>query len=210
MSIALTNADAVRLERCVAAGGVAVFPTDTVYGVCCDPDDARAAARLYELKGRPPERPAAVMFLALERALESLPELEASVVGALRALLPGPVTLLLVNRGRRFAAACAGDPGTLGLRVPLLPAPLRALTSVSGPLLQSSANVSGEADARVFADVPARLRDGADVALDGGALPGTPSTVIDLRDYAARGEWRVLRAGALAPAGVQKLLEPLR
>ncbi len=209
MTAALDRSDAARLERCLATGGVAVFPADTVYGIGCDPDDERAARRLYELKGRPPERPAAVMFFALEQALESLPELRDAERDALGVLLPGPVTLLLANRAARFGPACAGDPATFGLRVPALPEQLRALAGVSRPLMQSSANVSGEADARVFAEVPVRLRDGADLALDGGTLPGTPSTVIDLRDYAARGQWSVLRAGALAEGVVRELLEGL-
>jgi L-threonylcarbamoyladenylate synthase len=55
----ISKRDVERLQECVAAGGVAVIPTDTVYGVCCDPDDERAARRLYELKGRPAARPAA-------------------------------------------------------------------------------------------------------------------------------------------------------
>ena len=65
MSAALKREDAARLEQCVAAGGVAVFPSDTVYGVCCDPDDERAARRLYALKGRSPRRASAIMFLSL-------------------------------------------------------------------------------------------------------------------------------------------------
>ena len=52
------------LGACVAAGGVAVFPADTVYGLACDPENADAVARLYALKGRPPDKPAAVMFFA--------------------------------------------------------------------------------------------------------------------------------------------------
>jgi L-threonylcarbamoyladenylate synthase len=79
----LTPADARRLEECVRAGGVAIFPTDTVYGICADPDDERAVTRLYELKGRPPSRAAAVMFFARERALAALPELSAPERGAL-------------------------------------------------------------------------------------------------------------------------------
>ena len=94
----------------MAGGGVAVFPTDTVYGVCCDPEDEQAARRLYELKGRPAARPAAVMFFALEPALETLPELRDAERAALQALLPGPVTLLLANRALRFAPACRTDP----------------------------------------------------------------------------------------------------
>jgi L-threonylcarbamoyladenylate synthase len=207
MTPSLTSDDAERLRACVVGGGVAVFPTDTVYGVCCDPDDATAAQRLYELKGRPPTRPSAVMFFALEHALAALGELNEFERAALTALLPGPVTILLENRSSRFLAACRRDPTTLGLRVPWLPESLHPLCSIAEPVMQSSANISGERDARTLGEVPARLRDGADLALDGGTLPGTPSTVIDLRDYEASGNWYVLREGALTAEAVRELLQ---
>jgi L-threonylcarbamoyladenylate synthase len=199
--------DARRLEQCMAQGGVAVFPADTVYGVSCDPEDERAARRMYELKGRPSRRPSAVMFFALEPALETIGEL---LVGAecraLQALLPGPVTVLLENRTHRFAAACRSDPATLGLRVPRLPEALAALGAISRPVMQSSANISGEPDARTLAEVPRRLLDGVDEVIDGGELPGTPSTVVDLRDFARERRWHVLREGALSRDAVQQTL----
>jgi L-threonylcarbamoyladenylate synthase len=206
----LDSDDAERLRECILAGGVAVFPTDTVYGVCCDPRDEAAAQRLYELKGRPPARPAAVMFFALEPALRALGELTDTERRALQALLPGPVTLLIENRSGDFAAACRTDPATLGLRVPSLPQGLRALTQIAEPVMQTSANRSGEPDARTLAEVPSSLRDGADLVLDGGALHGTASTVIDLRTYEATGEWHVLREGALAAEAVHELLREAR
>jgi L-threonylcarbamoyladenylate synthase len=206
----LDSDDAERLRECVAAGGVAVFPTDTVYGVCCDPDDEAAAQRLYELKGRPPARPAAVMFFALEPALRALGDLSQAERRALQALLPGPVTLLIENRSGDFAAACRTDPTTLGLRVPWLPEGLRALAQVAEPVMQTSANRSGEPDARTLAEVPSSLRDGADLVLDGGALRGTASTVVDLREYEASGEWHVLREGALATEAIRELLDQAR
>jgi L-threonylcarbamoyladenylate synthase len=198
--------DVVRLERCVAGGGVAVFPSDTVYGVCCDPENEQAAQRLYELKGRPAARPAAVMFFALEPALAALPELTDTERRALQALLPGPVTLLLANRAQRFAPACRTDPATLGLRVPKLPQPLHALSSFTGAIMQSSANLSGQPDARSLAEVPDSILAGADLVLDGGELPGTPSTVVDLRDYDASQRWHILREGAWSSAEVQRML----
>jgi L-threonylcarbamoyladenylate synthase len=201
--------DVVRLEQCVAAGGVAVFPSDTVYGVCCDPENEQAAQRLYELKGRPVARPAAVMFFALEPALAALPELPDAERRALQALLPGPVTLLLANRAQRFAPACRTDPATLGVRVPQLPESLHALGSFAGAIMQSSANLSGQGDARSLAEVPDSILAGADLVLDGGELPGTPSTVIDLRDYAASQCWYVLREGALSSAEIQRRLAVL-
>jgi L-threonylcarbamoyladenylate synthase len=210
----LAERDARELERCVAGGGVALFPADTVYGLCCDPENRDAVRRLYELKGYPPsatpERPAAVMFFALERLLEAMGELDAHERGALRKLLPGPVTLLVPNRAGRFALASGPDPETLGLRVPRLSEALAGLAHMTLPVLQSSANMTGEPEARRLGDVPARLRDGVDLALDGGELPGRPSTVIDLRRYASDGSWQVLREGALSTPDVERLTEQLR
>jgi L-threonylcarbamoyladenylate synthase len=206
MTAKLGPDDASSLQECLAGGGVAVFPTDTVYGVCCDPDDRQAARRLYELKGRPSARPSAVMFFALEPALETLGELPDAERRALHALLPGPVTVLLANRAFRFAAACRTDPATLGLRVPQLPDSLAALRGVSRPVMQSSANISGEPDARSLAQVPRSLLDGVDLVLDGGELPGTASTVVDLRDFALERRWHVLREGTLSGDAVREAL----
>ena len=193
----LVEEDARRLHECVSAGGVAVFPSDTVYGICCDPEDAAAARRMYQLKGRPSRRACAVMFFSLEAALGTLAELSEAERNALEALLPAPLTVLLPNRSLRFAAACRKDPATLGLRVPRLPDAIAALAAVPVPVMQSSANLSGQPDARVLADVPAELREGADLVLDGGELPGVASTVLDLRDLDSEGRWYVLREGPL-------------
>jgi L-threonylcarbamoyladenylate synthase len=114
--------------------------------------------------------------------------------------------VLLANRARRFLPACGSEPETLGLRVPRLTHGLAALAATGMPLMQSSANLSGRADARRLADVPAELRAGAQVVLDGGELPGTPSTVVDLREYASQRRWRVLREGAVSPAALRELL----
>lgn len=205
----ISEQDARALQECIAGGGVAVFPTDTVYGVCCDPDNEQAARRLYALKGRPAARPAAIMFFALEPALQMLSELALDERTALSALLPGPVTLLLANPALRFAPACRIDPATLGLRVPDLPASLQALAALAMPVMQSSANLSGEPDACSLAQVPKSMLDGADLVLDGGELPGRPSTVIDLRDYREHRRWHVLREGALARVDVRETLTSL-
>jgi L-threonylcarbamoyladenylate synthase len=203
---ALDDRDATRLQECLAKGGVAVFPADTVYGLGCDPERRTAVERLYQLKGRRADRSAAVMFFALAPALLALPELNGSERAAITALLPGPVTLLLPNRNRRFPLACGPDPRTLGLRVPLLGRALAALGAVPGPMLQSSANLTGKAEARRLADVPPSILDGADLALDGGELPGVASTVVDLCQYERSGEWSVVRRGAMAIEAVERAL----
>lgn len=189
--------DAETFERCMSVGGVAVFPADTVYGLACDPASEDAVARLYALKRRLPDKPAAVMFFAVELALASLPELGRRTRIALDALLPGGVTLLLPNPARRFRFACGPDPATLGIRVPALPPAAAALEAVRWPVLQSSANRAGGPDARRLEDVDEAIRAGADMLLDAGELPGTPSTVIDLRAYEDDGTWRIVRQGAV-------------
>jgi L-threonylcarbamoyladenylate synthase len=185
---------------------VAVFPTDTVYGVCCDPESEAAARKLYALKGRAPVRACAVMFFSLEAALRTLEELSELERLALGALLPGAVTVLLRNPAQRFAPACRQDRTSLGLRVPALAQPLAALAAVADAVMQSSANLSGEPDARSLEEVPASLREQADLVLDGGELPGRPSTVVDLRELDSGRRWHVLREGPLTRAEVDAAL----
>ncbi len=180
-------------DACIAGGGVVVFPADTVYGLACDPENEAAVERLYRLKGRLPDKPAAVMCFSVEAAL--LPELGERTRAFMRRVLPGAVTLLVPSE--RFPLA--GGNGTLGLRVPDIP----ALGSV--PVLQSSANVAGGPDARRLEDVPADIRAGAGLVLDGGELPGTPSTVVDLREYEASGELQIVRPGAVPEPVIRSL-----
>ena len=197
--------DAEEFERCLAAGGVVVFPADTVYGLACDPEDRLAVERLYLLKRRPLGKPSAVMFFDLEQAFAALPEVGGRTQAAMRALLPGAVTLLLANPAGRFALACGDDRATLGLRVPGLAA-LERLAGVRRPVLQSSANRAGGPDPRRIADVPELLKAAADLVIDAGELPGTPSTVVDLRRYEDAGRWAVLRPGALPAAELERAL----
>jgi L-threonylcarbamoyladenylate synthase len=205
----ITPDQAATFERCMSVGGVAIFGADTVYGLACDPDMPEAVERLYAIKGRRPDKPAAVMLFSLDLALAALPELGPRTVAALEGLLPGPVTLLLPNPARRFPLACGPDPTTVGLRVPALGPATAALGAVRWPVMQSSANPSGGADARRLADIDPRIRAAVDLVLDGGELDGTASTVIDLRAFEADGSWDVLREGALARSCVAATLDGL-
>ena len=172
-------AELAAFESCIAGGGIAVFPTDTLYGIGCSPDDEAARERLYELKGRPRDKPSAVMFFSMEAAAPMLAGLGARTRLVLRELLPGPVLAVL--------------PGSKGIRVPRV----GGFESSHVAVLQTSANLSGGPEPRRLADVPVELRSGADLVLDGGELPGIPSTVLDLSRYESDGSWAVLREGAV-------------
>ena len=193
----MTPEDVETFERCISVGGVAIFPADTVYGLATEPDSREAVDRLYRLKGRVPDKPSAVMFFQVEAALAALSELEPRTRKAVESLLPGPVTLLVPNPAHRYPLACGDEPDKLGIRVPRLEGALEPLASARWPVLQSSANRAGQPDARRIEDIDPGVRAGADLVLDAGALPGTPSTVVDLSAWEEGGTVELVREGAL-------------
>jgi L-threonylcarbamoyladenylate synthase len=188
------------MERLIAelyAGRPVLLPTDTVYGLASRPSEA-AVAVLYELKGRRAEQPTALLAASVEQLLETIPELDEA---PLRALLPGPFTLVLPNPERRYAWLAGENPDAIGVRVPKLPEAARQVLAAVGAVAATSANDPGGPDPRELADVPERIRD-ACAALDAGPLPGTPSTVLDLTGP----EPRVVREGAIATKEALALL----
>jgi L-threonylcarbamoyladenylate synthase len=182
------------------AGRLAIVPTDTVYGLAADGRSEAAARALYAAKGRDASQPTALAFSSVETLMEFLPDLPEDAIRVSRALLPGPVTLVLPNPARRFPWLNAERPDTIGVRVPALEGPWHGVLDALGVLVATSANLPGGADPRRLGDVPAALREAAAAVVDGGELPGVPSTVIDLTDD----EPRVVRAGALPPGEALK------
>ncbi|MBA2348196.1 MAG: L-threonylcarbamoyladenylate synthase [Solirubrobacterales bacterium] len=202
----LTPADAETFSRCMSVEGVAVFPADTVYGLACEPESKEGVRRLYALKRRDRDQPAAVMFFQPSLALAALPELGSRTREAMLALLPGPVTLLLPNPAGRYPLACGSRPDVLGLRVPALPPELAALEAVRWPVLQSSANPAGAPAPRRLADLDRGIGEAVDLVLDGGELPGVSSTIVDLTAYEEAGVWTIARAGAFSADAVAAVL----
>ena len=161
-------------EDCIRAGGVVLFPADTVYGLAVDPGNEEAVERMYALKGRAREKPSALMYFSLD----DVPDLPDEA----RKLLPGPVTVIL--------------PDGRGIRVPEGP-PLAGIS-----VLQTSANQSGGPDPRRLDEVHAAIREGVDLEIDGGELPGIPSTVVELSGE----DFRILREGAVSADRIRQLL----
>jgi L-threonylcarbamoyladenylate synthase len=165
----------VNAVEALRAGELVLLPTDTVYGLCAAESDS-AARRIAGLKGRPTDQPIALLFADLEAALARMPGLERA-----RQVLPGPYTFVLPEGG---------------VRVPVLPPEAAEVVRAVGAVLATSANRHGEADPRRLADVPPEIRSACAAEVDGGELPGTPSTVVDLTGP----EPRILREGAVPAA----------
>jgi L-threonylcarbamoyladenylate synthase len=180
-----------------------VLPFDTVYGLAAEPYREEATRRLYELKGRPAEQPSALVAFDFDYLLECVPELRGRAAALARQLLPGPLTLILPNQARRYPWITGTNPDTIGVRVPELDGPGREVLERVGAVVATSANRPGKPDPRRLDEVPQAIRDGAGAAIDGGELPGTPSTVVDLTSS----EPRVLREGAVTAEDVLRRLD---
>jgi L-threonylcarbamoyladenylate synthase len=193
------EAEAVAALR---AGEPAVLPFDTVYGLAAEPYREESTRRLYELKGREATQPSALVARDLDYLLECVPELRGRAAVLARRLLPGPLTLILPNPARRFPWLTGTHPEVIGVRVPVLDGPGGDVLQELGAIVATSANHPGGPDPRRLDEVPQDLRDGAGAAVDGGELPGTPSTVVDL----SGSEPRVLREGAVSAEEVLRRL----
>jgi L-threonylcarbamoyladenylate synthase len=187
------------IEEAVAAiraGKPVVLPTDTVYGLCADPYRDPPAREVYRLKGRPETQPTALLARDVEFLFECVPELRGRAGTVVRALLPGPLTLILPNPARRYPWLTGSTPDAIGVRVPELDGPGARVLDRVGAVLATSANLPGGADPRTLDQVPEQIRAGAAALVDGGELPGVPSTVLDLTGR----EPEVVREGAVPAA----------
>ena len=189
----MTESEVEHAVTAIRAGKLAVIPTDTVYGLVCAPERADSVRALSELKGRSPAQPIALVAASLDVLLECVPELGGSAATIARELLPGPYTLVVPNPVRRLPWLTGARPETIGVRVPAMGVGRDLLERV-GVVAATSANHHGGRDPRRLIDVPEGILSAVAAAFDGGELPGTPSTVLDL----TAAEPRVLREGAVS------------
>ena len=176
----------------IRAGQPVVLPTDTVYGLCASPYQEESARRVYQLKGRLESQPTALLASDLDMLFECVPELRGRSGTIARALLPGAYTLVFPNPAGRFRWLTGDRPETIGVRVPVFARSGSAVLERVGAVMGTSANLRGGPEPRRLEDVPAEIRDAVGAVVDGGELPGVPSTVIDFTGD----EPRVLREGA--------------
>jgi L-threonylcarbamoyladenylate synthase len=184
--------DVASAVAALRAGLPVLLPADGVYGLCCSPERAESVRGMYALKGRAAAQPTAIIAASIEQLLERVPELRGMSERIVRALLPGPYTLVLPNPGRRYPWLVGDRPETIGIRVAVLPADTQLVLDGVGAVAATSANEAGGPSPASLAEVPERVRAGCGAELDAGTLPGTASTVIDFTGREAV----VLREGA--------------
>jgi L-threonylcarbamoyladenylate synthase len=190
----------VTLDDAVLAignGGVVAMPTDTVYGLACDPSSAAAVDRIYAIKRRPKDLEL-TLLTATVADIEDDVELGAAARTLASAYWPGALSIVCQLRRRRWEIPRTGE--TLSVRVPDHSVALELLRR-TGPLATTSANRHGEHPAGTAAEVAAALNGEIDAIVDGGRCGGLPSTIIDCTTTTPR----VLREGPI-PATVMRSL----
>lgn len=196
----------VALAR-LLAGGLVAIPTETVYGLGADAENDAAVARVFEVKGRPPDHPLIVHLAGAEELPGWAAEVPPAAAVLAEACWPGPLTLLL-PRGPRVSDAVTGGRPTVGLRVPAHPLTLELLRRAGRGIAAPSANrfgrVSPTTAAHVLADLGPYLDPGRDVVLDGGPSPiGVESTIVDCTTDPPQ----LLRPGGIPTEDVERLLD---
>jgi L-threonylcarbamoyladenylate synthase len=188
--------------RCLKAGGLVAFPTETVYGLGADATNARAIARLYEAKGRPAFNPL-IAHVHNAAAASDLGKLDPVAAGLAEVFWPGPLTLVVPwQAGCSVAELATAGLATIALRVPAHAVAHDVLASFGGPIVAPSANRSGHISPTTAQHVLSDLRGRIDLLLDGGPSPvGLESTIV-----ACIGEPTLLRPGGLPRADIERVL----
>ncbi len=162
----------------IIAGGLVVFPTDTVFGIGCLLRDESAVAKIFAAKGRPANK-GLIAMIADPADLDQVSEFVSAPAGKLiDEFWPGPLTIILPAAPSVPEQAIVG--GGIGVRIPASPVALALIKAVGQPLATTSANRSGSTTAGGIEQARADLADKVDVIIDSGpAAFGIESTVVD-------------------------------
>lgn len=184
--------------QALADGELIVFPTDTVYGIAASVDRPEAVARLYVAKGRPLDRPIPVLVSDLDQVARLTRDVSPEIIPLLEAFWPGALTVAL-PAARWLPSEIVRDSGRVGLRMPDHPLALRIIQEAGGAVATTSANRSGEPEARTAGEAAAALGDRVGLIIDGGGAPGGVASTVILVDGR---RLTVARRGALDPAEI--------
>jgi len=181
-------------------GGLVAFPTDTVYGLGAWANLHQAVARVYRVKGRP-QNMALPLLLADTSQISDVAESVSQITWLLaHNFLPGALTLVLPKSNSVPDIITAGG-NTVAVRIPAHPVPV-ALAEDLGPIVGTSANLSGKPSALTAEEVYSQFGDKIDLVIDGGRCPGgRESTIVDVTGEIPK----VLREGAISGEELKKV-----
>ncbi len=183
----------------IKAGGVVVLPTDTVYAIAADLDDAAAVRRIYKLKNRPDDKALPVLIGDRSQLDDLAADVPAEAAELMDYYWPGPLTLIF-NRKHGVAENAAAGLPTVAVRQPGTLAGQAVLVEAGLPLASSSANLSGGVAPRSISEIPDSIIAGVDLVIDSGVCPdGQASTLLDVSSPV----WRVLRAGRVTRDAIE-------
>lgn len=195
--------EAIRLAALVVRdGGLVVYPTDTVYGLGCNPLDDVAVSRAFSLKGRK-DVPVPILGDSME-SLERVAEFDEVAYEFCSAFWPGALSVVLPKRLPLERVTCGGP--TVAVRIPASQVAIELARLSGGLLVGTSANVSGEPPAFDVLELDKRIAEGVDMILDGGRCAHrTPSTVVRIDGKSIK----VLREGAVSINAIKRRIEDL-
>jgi L-threonylcarbamoyladenylate synthase len=185
----------------IRAGGLVVYPTETVYGLGADASSNKAAEKIFELKGRKAEKPIPIAVNSIDMARQ-IAELTPAAEVLFKKFLPGPLMIIVKVKPNVSKLITAGT-GKVGIRVPNHPVALKLIDFVGGPITSTSANLSGKPAPLTVKEALEQLGGKVDIALDAGKCKlGVPSTVVD----ATTRKLKILRKGPISEEKIKKLL----
>jgi L-threonylcarbamoyladenylate synthase len=190
----------------VQAGGVLVYPTETLYGIGANALDARAIRKVDHLKERGDQKTSLVLVESHERMLSLVASVNAVAEKLIAAFWPGPLTLVF-PASKSIPIALSKGLGTVGIRIPASLLCRRLLQLCGCPITSSSANRPGEPPGRTIEEIHSSFPTGIDLYLDAGELPASlPSTVVDV----SGGAPRIIRQGAVSLERLQSVIPGIR
>jgi L-threonylcarbamoyladenylate synthase len=205
LSVSLTHPEEKPLllaAEVIQAGGIIVYPTETIYGIGCSAMHPRALRRVQHLKRRAEPKPILVLVRSREDLAPLVREVPAVAESLIKAFWPGPLTIVFPASDALPRELTQGK-GSIGIRIPSCALCLRLLELAGVPVTSTSANLSGDAPLDTIASMRSVLTPGIDLYLDAGTLPPSkPSTVVDLCGPSPR----IIREGAVSADALRAAL----
>jgi L-threonylcarbamoyladenylate synthase len=168
--------------QCLQAGGILLYPTDTIWGLGCDPRDAAAVEKLFTLKGRPKEKSLILLASSVQQVQSIVTEIPPAAIDLLQSRSDRPLTIIY-PQARGLAPDVASQDGSIAIRITQDPFCQALITAFGHPVTSTSANLSGQSFNGSFSDIPASIIDGAHCVIrhrQGETIHALPSRIIKI------------------------------